>query len=93
MEVAEMGSRKKPLIVRVKTEARALAVMEQCEQVGLHVIVGIEPDAPEYTADLDRVLYGAPPVHVEKVGRNETCPCGSGKKYKKCCGAEMGVRL
>jgi hypothetical protein len=22
-----------------------------------------------------------------KVGRNETCPCGSGKKYKKCCGA------
>ncbi|MDD5583579.1 MAG: preprotein translocase subunit SecA [Candidatus Omnitrophica bacterium] len=23
---------------------------------------------------------------VEKVGRNEPCPCGSGKKYKKCCG-------
>ncbi|MGE5474105.1 MAG: preprotein translocase subunit SecA [Ignavibacteriales bacterium] len=22
----------------------------------------------------------------EKVGRNDTCPCGSGKKYKKCCG-------
>lgn len=22
-----------------------------------------------------------------KVGRNEQCPCGSGKKYKKCCGA------
>ena len=22
----------------------------------------------------------------EKVGRNEPCPCGSGKKYKKCCG-------
>jgi preprotein translocase subunit SecA len=22
-----------------------------------------------------------------KVGRNEKCPCGSGKKYKKCCGA------
>ena len=22
-------------------------------------------------------------------GRNETCPCGSGKKYKKCCGAEV----
>jgi len=27
--------------------------------------------------------YRAPP----KVGRNQTCPCGSGKKYKKCCGA------
>ena len=21
-----------------------------------------------------------------KIGRNESCPCGSGKKYKKCCG-------
>ncbi|MCK5595298.1 SEC-C domain-containing protein, partial [bacterium] len=21
------------------------------------------------------------------IGRNEPCPCGSGKKYKKCCGA------
>ena len=27
------------------------------------------------------------PVHAEKtVGRNEPCPCGSGKKYKNCCG-------
>ena len=23
----------------------------------------------------------------DKVGRNEPCPCGSGKKYKKCCGS------
>ena len=23
---------------------------------------------------------------VEKIGRNEPCPCGSGKKYKQCCG-------
>jgi preprotein translocase subunit SecA len=22
----------------------------------------------------------------DKVGRNDPCPCGSGKKYKKCCG-------
>jgi len=27
------------------------------------------------------------PVAVVKVGRNAPCPCGSGKKYKKCCGA------
>ncbi len=26
------------------------------------------------------------PVAVKKIGRNEPCPCGSGKKYKKCCG-------
>ncbi|HBT20874.1 MAG TPA: preprotein translocase subunit SecA [Peptococcaceae bacterium] len=28
------------------------------------------------------------PVRSQKVGRNEPCPCGSGKKYKKCCGAK-----
>lgn len=26
------------------------------------------------------------PVKVKKIGRNDPCPCGSGKKYKKCCG-------
>ena len=25
-------------------------------------------------------------VHASKTGRNDLCPCGSGKKYKKCCG-------
>ena len=28
----------------------------------------------------------APVKKAEKVGRNDPCPCGSGKKYKKCCG-------
>ncbi len=26
------------------------------------------------------------PVKSKKIGRNDPCPCGSGKKYKKCCG-------
>ncbi len=26
--------------------------------------------------------------HASKLGRNDPCPCGSGKKWKKCCGAE-----
>jgi len=26
-------------------------------------------------------------VKNKKVGRNDPCPCGSGKKYKYCCGA------
>ena len=28
------------------------------------------------------------PRKVQKVGRNDPCPCGSGKKYKKCCGRD-----
>ncbi len=27
---------------------------------------------------------------ADRVGRNDLCPCGSGKKYKKCCGAAQG---
>ena len=27
--------------------------------------------------------------HDKKVGRNDPCPCGSGKKYKKCCGKDL----
>ena len=26
-------------------------------------------------------------IETPKIGRNEPCPCGSGKKYKKCCGS------
>jgi len=34
--------------------------------------------------------HAAKPVRREgdKVGRNAPCPCGSGKKYKRCCGKE-----
>ncbi|MBE3587209.1 MAG: HEAT repeat domain-containing protein [Thermoanaerobacteraceae bacterium] len=35
-------------------------------------------DSPEKAA--------AVPVRVAKIGRNQPCPCGSGKKYKHCCG-------
>jgi len=50
---------------------------------------------PEYfdNSDLDEegsddFLYPTEPIKREtpKIGRNEPCPCGSGKKYKKCCG-------
>jgi preprotein translocase subunit SecA len=27
------------------------------------------------------------PAAFRNVGRNDPCPCGSGKKYKRCCGA------
>ena len=31
------------------------------------------------------------PLTQAKVGRNDPCPCGSGKKFKKCCGAAEGA--
>jgi uncharacterized protein len=33
-----------------------------------------------------RILARQNPAIFKNVGRNEPCPCGSGKKYKKCCG-------
>jgi uncharacterized protein YecA (UPF0149 family) len=31
-----------------------------------------------------RVVHGDKEL-VEKLGRNDLCPCGSGKRFKKCC--------
>ena len=35
--------------------------------------------------DLNKVKKQTP-KKVKKIGRNDPCPCGSGKKYKQCCG-------
>jgi uncharacterized protein len=35
----------------------------------------------------DHPLLDEPRARPHKIGRNEPCPCGSGKKYKRCCGA------
>ena len=50
---------------------------------------------PERKAQAEPVRAGLagdeekkPVKKTDKVGRNDLCPCGSGKKYKKCCGAE-----
>lgn len=42
----------------------------------------------EYLDDADYVAENETTIRNEgvKIGRNEKCPCGSGKKYKKCCG-------
>jgi SEC-C motif-containing protein len=31
-------------------------------------------------------MVKSPPLTVNKIGRNDPCSCGSGKKHKKCCG-------
>lgn len=48
----------------------------------------IRRDLLEQLAELKKeVSAGSPePAKQQKVGRNDPCPCGSGKKYKKCCG-------
>ncbi len=59
----------------VSQEHREHSLFQRDEQ-GHWLYVDGEMDKPE-------------PVRREgpKIGRNDPCPCGSGKKYKKCCGA------
>ena len=38
------------------------------------------------TAHTESAAQSIPGAPVKGIGRNEPCPCGSGKKYKKCCG-------
>ena len=86
---AKLGSEQSPIVVRVKTEQRGRYVAEQCTLHGWRFIIGMEPDKPEDISDLERALNPPQPAQSEKVGRNDPCPCGSGKKFKKCCGGEI----
>jgi len=51
-----------------------------------------KPKEPTERTDILNASHGdeevvkQPRVNKEKVGRNDPCPCGSGKKYKHCCG-------
>jgi uncharacterized protein len=38
-------------------------------------------------------MHRREPIRSPKVGRNDPCPCGSGKKFKKCCGASSATTL
>ena len=84
--MAKLGSEKRPIIVRVHTDEKAQYVAETCAEHGWRYIIGFEPDEPEDISDLERMLNPPKPVSSKKVGRNDPCSCGSGKKFKKCCG-------
>jgi yecA family protein len=57
----------------------ALAPSELCEGLKLAVLA-------IHRFWLDREAHPGPIRRAQKVSRNAPCPCGSGKKYKNCCG-------
>jgi SWIM/SEC-C metal-binding protein len=84
---AKLGTEKNPAVVTVQTEKRLKEVTAAFEAKGWKYKIGIDPSKPENIADLTRLLNPPRPKIAEaKIGRNEPCPCGSGKKYKNCCG-------
>ena len=55
----------------------------------VHALPAVVTAIRKFWQDGEIALSGAAPApqRAHKVGRNEPCPCGSGKKYKRCCGA------
>lgn len=77
-------------------EEMITSIQEDTVKVILNVRFVQEEDAPkrERVAEPIAASHGdevvKKPVTLQekdKIGRNDPCPCGSGKKYKKCCGA------
>lgn len=84
--MAKLGSHKRPAVVRVQNTRRAQELLETCRENSWQVLIGIEPDKQEDISDVEKLLNPPEPAVAHfKMGRNEPCFCGSGKKYKKCC--------
>jgi preprotein translocase subunit SecA len=75
IERIKMDSLEKLCMIRIQREDEVERIQRRQEQ--------------EYVMSRGGDGAAAAPVKRtgEKVGRNDPCPCGSGKKYKKCCGA------
>jgi len=90
---ARLGTAENPAAVSVQSEARFNEVTAILEEHGWQYRAALEPEKPENVSDLHRLLNPIRPIRAEKkVGRNELCPCGSGKKAKYCRDHEAAPR-
>ncbi|GLO63035.1 zinc chelation protein SecC [Vibrio sp. MACH09] len=81
------GSDEAPVAVTVQTETRKQEIEAIAAEHAIAVDITVDDTQTENTIELDTVLSKPKTVTNEKTpNRNEPCLCGSGKKYKKCCG-------
>ncbi len=78
-----MHLQKREEVQRTQTVQITRAAQENLNSINFESSSGPTPKAPETTSN--RPIVNSEP----KVGRNDPCPCGSGKKYKNCCGKEQ----
>lgn len=84
--MATIGTHANPARARVQTEERAFELLAFCQDRRIQLVVELAPKEPEDIAEIERALIEREPiVAAPRIGRNEPCPCGSGKKFKKCC--------
>jgi uncharacterized protein len=72
------------------TSAGPVAVTPEIRATIVRALPGLVSVIRMFWQDGESALFGPAPAprRAPKVGRNEPCPCGSGKKYKRCCGAQ-----
>ena len=92
--MARLGSHKRPAVVRVQSTEKAEEIVGLAQERGWKVIVGVEPDQIEDLSDLRKLMRTEAKPEVKphlppKISGNDYCPCRSGKKFKKCCGAAI----
>lgn len=83
------GSKKYPLELLVTSESRRQEVETLVAEADLYAELTVDTNegAVESINELTALLNKASTVKLDKTpARNEPCSCGSGKKYKKCCG-------
>lgn len=87
--IQKTGTKKFPLALVVTSEARKQEVEALVVEAGLYADVRLDEreGAVESIAELTVLLNKGTTVKQDKTpARNEPCSCGSGKKFKKCCG-------
>ncbi len=83
----KLGTEANPLTLVVKSEERKLDIENILAEHELIANIEIKPEEQENVIELDAVLNKPVTQRFEKTPeRNAPCSCGSGKKYKKCCG-------
>ena len=76
-------------IRRIVSFEEQLAAMPQELRHQIMEQFGIAPAEEEAQAEPQEEVQITFHREAPKVGRNDLCPCGSGKKYKKCCGKDQ----
>ncbi|UJF16826.1 SEC-C domain-containing protein [Vibrio sp. SS-MA-C1-2] len=84
---AKLGTEEQPLTLHLSSETRRADVEQRLEQHQLFANIMIDESQEEDISELTAILNKPETTRFDKTpNRNDPCSCGSGKKYKKCCG-------
>ncbi|UUO23295.1 zinc chelation protein SecC [Colwellia sp. M166] len=83
----KLGSEKNPLTLVVNSDEKKAEVAALVADNNLFAIINVDSVANEDLNELEVILNKPTTTIFDKTpSRNDPCSCGSGKKYKKCCG-------